>query len=224
MMLRLCSALMLLTAAMLPAPVAAQGRTTYCCTADNGKQVCSDFLPQQCYGRAYREINSQGVTVRRVDAPLNAEQRAMKEAEGRKAKEEEVRRMEQDRRDRALLATYATEQDIDNARDRAVADIEKIIKESQDKQAELARQKRKLDNEAEFYKKKPLPPQLQAQLRDNEAEVKAQQAIIDGKQKDIVAVKAKFEEERLRYRELTKKKAGDKAAAPPPAGADSRPR
>jgi len=116
----------------------AHAAKSYCCSDERGRQVCGDSLPKECYGRAYREINCQGVTVRRVDAPLNAEQRALKEAEARKAKEEAVKRMEQDRRNRALLATYATEQDIDNARDRAVADIEKIIKESQDKQAELA--------------------------------------------------------------------------------------
>ena len=63
MMLRLGSALMLLSAVMFPAPAAAQGRTTYCCTDDGGKQTCSDVLPKQCYGRAYREINAQGTTV-----------------------------------------------------------------------------------------------------------------------------------------------------------------
>ena len=63
------SALLLLVAAMLPLPATAQGRKTYCCTDANGRQACSDVLPQQCYGRAYREINAQGVTIRRVDAP-----------------------------------------------------------------------------------------------------------------------------------------------------------
>ena len=226
MMLRLGSALLLSSVATFPAPAAAQGRTTYCCTDDGGKQTCSDVLPKQCYGRAYREINAQGVTTRRIDAPLTAEQRAQKEAEAKKAKEEEVRRLEQDRRNRALLATYPTEEDVDAARDRALADIDKAIKALQDKQADLAKQKLKLDSEAEFYKKKALPPPLQAQMRDNATEMKTQQAAIEGRQKDIVAVKAKYEEEKLRFRELTKKKVADKpaTAAPPSGGADARPR
>lgn len=226
MILRLGSALVLLAAATLPAPAAAQGRMTYCCTDDSGRQVCSDVLPKQCYGKAYREINARGMTVRRVDAPLNAEQRAAKEAEARKAKEEEARRLEQDRKNRALLATYPTEQDIDLARDRAVAEIQKAISVLQVKQAELAKQKLKLDNEAEFYKKKPMPPQLQSQMRDNDAEMKAQQEAIEGRQKDIEAVKARYEDEKLRYRELTKTKAAGtgQAVGSPPAGADTRPR
>lgn len=226
MILRLGSALMLLAAAALPAPAAAQGRMAYCCTDDSGRQVCSDVLPKQCYGRAYREINPQGVTVRRIDAPLTAEQRAMKDAEAKKAKDEEFKRLEQDRKNRALLATYATEQDIDYARDRTVADIQKAIKVLQDKQAELAKQKLKLDSEAEFYKKNPMPPQLQSQMRDNDAEMKAQQAAIEGRQKEIEAVKARYEDEKLRYRELTKKQTVGKngPADPSPTGADARPR
>lgn len=226
MMLRLGSALMLLSAVMFPAPAAAQGRATFCCIDDGGKQVCSDVLPQQCYGRAYRELNAQGVTKRRVDAPLTAEQRAIKEAEAKKAREAEVRRLEQDRRNRALLATYPTEEDIDFARDRAVADVEKAIKTLQESQVELAKRKQQLDTEAEFYKKKPMPPQLKAQMRDNETEMKAQQAAIEGRQKEIETVKARYDEEKSRYRELTKKQAagGIGAAAQVPAGADSRPR
>jgi NACalpha-BTF3-like transcription factor len=227
MMLRLGSALMLLSAVMFPAATAAQGRTTYCCTDDGGKQTCSDVLPKQCYGRAYREINAQGVTTKRIDAPLTAEQRAQKEAEAKKVKEEEAKRLEQDRKNRALLATYATEQDIDYVRDRTVADIEKAIKGLQEKQAELAKRKQQLDAEAEFYKKKPMPPQLQTQKRDNDTEMKSLQTAIEGRQKEIGTVKARYDEEKLRYRELTKKKAASGTGATaqvPTAGAESRPR
>lgn len=226
MMLRLGSTLMLLTTAMLPVQTVAQGRVTYCCNDSSGKQVCSDVLPKQCYGRAYREINAQGVTVRRTDAPLTAEQRETKEAEARRAKEEEIKRLEQDRLNRALLATYASEKDIDFVRDRAVADIQKSIKAAQEKHAELAKQKEKLDAEAEFYKKKPMPPKLRTQIRDNDADMKAQQVAIESKLKEIEALRARYEDERQRYRELTRQKApgrGEAAASAPP-GADTRPR
>lgn len=228
---RLGSALTFCVALALPAMAAPQGRSTapqgritYCCTDDNGKQTCSDVLPQQCYGKAYREIDSRGITVRRVDAPLNAEQRAAKEAADKKAKEEEQKRLEQDRKNRALLATYTTEEDIDRARDRAVADIENSIRGMQEKQAELVKRKEQLDGEAEFYKKKALPPQLQSQVRVNEAEMKSQQAAIDGRKKEIELVKVRYAEEKARYRELTQKKSTDRGAAAPSAGSDARPR
>ena len=226
MMQRLGSAWVLVTAALLPASAAAQGRVTYCCN-DNGKQICSDVLPQECYGKAYREISARGITVRRVDAPMTAEQRAAKEAEAKTAREEEARRLEQDRKNRALLATYSNEQDIDYARDRAIADVQKAIGAAQDKLDELAAQQKKLDAEAEFYKKKPMPPALKSQIRDNQAEMQAQQAVIDGRTKDIEALRARYENEKLRYRELTGKAssaaARGEAPQPTPAGS-ARPR
>ena len=48
----------------------------FCCNDASGKQVCGDILPQACYGRAYRELGSNGQTIRTVDAPLTAEQRS----------------------------------------------------------------------------------------------------------------------------------------------------
>ena len=71
-----------------------------------------------------------------------------------------------------------------------------------------------------------MPPQLQAQIRDNDTEMKAQQAVLEARQKDIEIVKARYESEKLRYRELSQKKADGKPgpSAPPPAGANARPR
>lgn len=226
MMLRLGSAFTLVTASLLATAAPPQGRVTYCCTDSSGKQVCSDVLPQQCYGRAYREINAQGVTTKRIDAPLTAEQRAIQDAEAKRAKEEELKRLERDRKNRALLATYATEKDIDYVRDRKLADIEKTITAMKEKQAELAKRKQQLDSEAEFYRKKTMPAQLQAQMRDNDAEMKAQQTAIEGKQQEIEQVKARYDDEKLRYRELTNRKAAGSAGAATqaPAVADPKPR
>lgn len=196
---------------------AAWAGSTFCCADDKGRQVCSDVLPQQCYGRAYREISDRGVTIRRVDAPLTAEQRALKEAEAQKAREEEKKRMEQERLNKALLATYPTEQDIDYARDRAVADVERGLRDSQEKHDELLKRQKKLNDEAEFYKKKGLPPALQGQIRENEKEIKAQLLAIENKRKEIEAVKARYEGEKIRFRELT-------ASGRQPAAAETRPR
>jgi DNA repair exonuclease SbcCD ATPase subunit len=196
---------MCLLAATVVLPALAQARITYCCNDDQGRQVCADVLPQACYNRAYREIDARGITIRHVPAPLTPEQRAAKEAADRQAKEEEARRREQERKDRALLATYASERDIEEARERAIGEARKSIKAAQDKQAELMQRQKKLDDETEFYKNKPIPPALKAQLGENEAALKAQQAAIEGKLREIEALEARFEEEKRRYRTLTQK-------------------
>lgn len=201
MKIKLASACTILLACTLPAP-AAQAGTTYCCADGKGSQICSDILPPACFGRAYREINERGL-VKRVDAPPTAEQRARQEAELKKAKADQQNRLEQERKNRALLATYTSETDIDYMRDRTVAELERAMKHSQNKYEEAAKRQKKLNDEAEFHKKKGLPPQLNTAVRDNENEMKAQQAAVEAKQKEIEAVRARYDEEKSRYREIT---------------------
>lgn len=217
----------LVISALLAPPV--QARSIYCCKDDRGIDACSDILPQVCYGRAYREINERGITIKRFEAPLTAEQRAEKEAEKKRAKEEEQKRLEQERKNRALLATYASEKDIDFMRDRAVAELEKAIKLAQDKYDEAARKQKKFDDESEFYKKKGMPPEMKAAMRDNESEMKTQRVAIEAKKKEIEEVRAKYEDDRNRYLNLTggrKPAVSTQApAAPAPVKpADNRPR
>ena len=194
----------------------AQARSIYCCKDDRGLDVCSDILPQVCYGRAYREISERGNTLRRFDAPMTSEQRAAKEEEKKRVREEEKKQTEQERKNRALLATYASEQDIDFMRDLTVAEMENAIKLSRDKYDEAARKKGKIADEAEFYKKKGLPPELKAAMRESENEMRAQQDAIEAKQKEIEAAKTRYENDKNRYRELTrvKKPSASAPAAP----------
>ena len=60
-------AALLLSVASRPRPCHGCGGNIYCCEDANGRSVCGDVLPVQCYGRAYREISPQGI-VRRVVA------------------------------------------------------------------------------------------------------------------------------------------------------------
>jgi len=203
---------------------AVEARTTLCCATEKGSQICSDILPTACYGRAYREINESGTVVKRVDAPLTEEQRAQKEVELIKAKADEKLKLEMDRKNRALLATYATEKDIDFMRDRAVADLQTVIKTARIKYDEVEKRQKKLLEEGEFYKKKAMPPELKKSIRENENEIKTHQAEVDGKEKDIASVKARYEDERTRYRELKEGKRTTPLVAPMPSAADLRPR
>lgn len=207
---RLRSAALLCLTITIPPLASAQtgppaGRIIFCCNDSHGKQVCSDVLPQQCYGKAYREITPQGTIVRRVDAPLTAQERALKEAADKKAREEEYRRLEQDRKDRALLATYASEKDIDETRDRAIQDVMKSIRFSQDKLDELTGQQKNLDNEAEFYKKDRIPAELKSRIRANQAAIKEQQSDIDHLNKETGTTRQRYEGEKQRYRELMRR-------------------
>ncbi|MBI3523793.1 MAG: hypothetical protein HY066_04585, partial [Betaproteobacteria bacterium] len=74
--------------------------------------------------------------------------------------------------------------------------------EAQGKYNEALKRKQKLDIEAGFYQKKPMPPELTEQMKANESEIKAQQLAMDGKKKEMEQVKLRFDEEKKRYIEL----------------------
>ena len=191
---RLCAALLVGMAISLPAAA-----KSYCCTDKAGHKYCGDTLPEQCDG-AYKEFGEKGV--RNVEAPLTAEQKAQREAEAARKKEAERVAVEQRRKDQALLNTYGNEKDIDLLRDRAVADIESSGKQAQEKYDKAMKRKQQLEKELEFYAKKPVPETLKSQVKENEVEIQAQTKALDAKKKEVEDVRARFEEDRKRYRAL----------------------
>jgi uncharacterized Zn finger protein (UPF0148 family) len=154
--MRLISALLLISSALLAQGAAAQIRI-FCCDDATGKKVCGDFLPPACQGRAYEERDNRGFVSKKVEAPLTAEQQARRDAELAKKEEEKKKAAEDRRRSVALLATYSSEKDIDSVRDRNLAELDKNIAEAQKRLEEARKKKQKLDGDKEFYKGKPLP-------------------------------------------------------------------
>lgn len=182
-------------------------RLTYCCFDESGQRVCGDSLPRQCFQRGYWVVNERGITVRRVDPPLSADQRAQREAEARRKQEQERLLKEQQRRDRALLDAYASEKDIDLLRDRVLKDLESNIKSEQEFQAIALKRKKELDEEMEFYRKSPPPKELTDAIQENESILRAHASVIQAKQKEMDAVRAKYDDEKRRYADLQRRMA-----------------
>lgn len=186
------------------AGASAQPRVTYCCEDETGRKACGDILPQACYGRAYREIDERGMTVRRVEAPLTPEQRAQRDAEARRKRALERLAAEERRRNQALLDAYGSEKDIEFARQRALRDIELAIQQAQERHDGAAQRRGELMREMEFYSKKAPPKELADAVKDNESELRAHQSVIEAKQKEMDSVRDKYDEEKRRYLELTR--------------------
>ena len=220
--MRLIPVLLFASSALLAQGALAQARI-FCCQDDKGTKVCGDFLPPVCQGRAYEERDGKGFVAKQVEAPLTPEQLAKREAENAKKAEEAKKAAEERRRNLALLATYSSEKDIISARDRALAEVEKNRKQSQTRLDEANKKKKKIDQDREFYKGKPVPDDVKAQIRDNEKEIAAQTAAVAAKVKEADEVRGRFEDERKRYLELTGKKAAAETAAKPASSAPAVP-
>ena len=183
----------------------AMNGTVYCCNDSSGKQVCGDILPQACIGRAYREVGRSGTTLRHVSAPMTAEQRAQRQAEEEQRKIEAAKRKEQELKDRALLETYGNERDIEAMRTRAENDILQAISAAESKIETAKKGRKKFEDEAEFYQKKPMPPDVKKGLKEADIEIEAQESVIVAKKKELETVRAKYDEEKARFIELSKR-------------------
>ena len=216
--MRLISTLLFASSTLLAMGAAAQTRI-YCCDDASGRKVCGDFLPVACQGRAYEERDNRGFISKTVEAPLTAEQQARRDAEQARKEDDAKKAAEERRRTLALLATYSSEKDINSARDRALAEVEKNMKQSQQRLDEANKKKKKLESDKEFYKGRALPEQVKADVRDNEKEIKAQQDAVAAKVKEMDDVRKRFADEKKRYLELTGKKSAEAAPAAPAAAA-----
>jgi hypothetical protein len=196
--------------ALLIAPLVAHAQLTYRCTSKDGKKYYGSTIPPQCYGRPVEQINSHGLVVRRIDPEGEAKERAEKEAALAKKKEEDSASKEETRRNRALLATYTSEKDIEDARHRALADNEKAVKEVEQKIDNLKKTRSKYDKELEFYqdkktgKAKP-PAKLAEDIKNAEIDLKAQEDLLAAKKKEVSVINAKYDEDKKRFVQLMKK-------------------
>lgn len=209
----------LLALALLALPAAAAwGSNLYCCQDPaTGRRVCGDNLPEQCRGRAYKILDGAGNIVKEVGPPLTPEQKAQAAAEAQRRKLEEAALREQRRKDQALLDTYSSVQDIDLARARSENEIREAVRQAEEKIASLRKQRKKFENEAEFYKNKPLPPDVAKGLQASDSEIRAYTTLLDSKKADLEMIRAKYDEDKRRYLQLS---GGQRVA--PTAGFDSR--
>ena len=203
----------LAAAALVLGPLAAQAQqpqqATYRCTGNDGKKYYGSTIPMQCVGRPIEQLNKQGMVVRRIDPEGEEKERAEKAAEQAKAKEEEAATREQSRRNRALLATYTSERDIEDARARALKDNQSAVRDVENKIEALRKRRAGYDKELEFYKDKKggaqLPTKLAEDIKNTEIDLKAQEDLLAVKQKEVDVINARYDEDKKRYGELTRR-------------------
>ena len=205
-----------LLCAIALAPLAAQAQIIKCVGKD-GKTYVGSTTPPQCLGQAADQMNPQGMVVKKGEAVLSPEQRAAKDAEekiGREKAAEAARKdMEETRKNKALLSTYASDKDIEVARSRALTDNERAVKETEIRVAQIEKRAAELKKELEFYQGKNKPPAKLAQdIQNNEIDLRAQQALLTAKKKDVGAINVRYDEDKRRYTELTKGTSGGTTA------------
>jgi hypothetical protein len=194
----------------LLAPLAAfsqpQEQYTYRCTGSDGKRYYGQTIPQVCVGRALELINKQGLVVKRIDPEGDEKARLAKEAEAEKKREVEAAQKDAMRRNRALLATYTSEKDIEEARSRDLRDHEKGVQEVERRIEDIKKRQAKYEKELALFQdasKGEPPARLKEEIGNAEIDLKAQQSLLEAKKKEAQNINARYDEDKRRYREAT---------------------
>ncbi len=193
--------LMLAAAFVLSMAFSAQG-ATYKWVDEKGIVHYTDKMPAEAVNKGSVELNKQGIQVKRIDPALNAEQRRVREAEGERLRLASKQREVVERRDRALLESYSTEDEIELARTRALGTIDAQVQSALAYTVTLSTRRDELEAKRNGLGNKPLPPVIERELASVDTELNKQSELIAARQKEIAYVNARYDGDKQRWREL----------------------
>ncbi|MGI9218410.1 MAG: DUF4124 domain-containing protein [Hydrogenophaga sp.] len=191
---------------LLAGTAAAQNNTggIYSCTDSKGRRLTSDRPIPECLDREQRELGKTGIVKRVVPPSYTAEERARLDAQ-RKAEELQLARVaEEKRRDRALLVRYPNQAMHDKERTDALLQIDEVVGAVNKRQEALARQRKEIDVELEFYQGdvNKAPSWLKRKLEDNEQQVQIQKRFLAEQAQEKQRINGRFDEELAKLKQL----------------------
>ena len=208
-----------LSAQVAAAQQADKGKKLYCWD-EGGRKVCGDALPASAAAAARTEISAKsGRTLDTVGRALTPEERTAAAAAAQQAQQSADQKARQQRRDLAMVDSYATENDLRRAYgDRADlldASIKASVLGVQNlHQSLLSLLTHAADDELSGA---PVAKPRQDAMRDQHAELLKQERILSEQRADRAALDAELADSLQRYRTLKHADATVAPEAPPPA-------
>jgi Domain of unknown function (DUF4124) len=113
--------------------------------------------------------------------------------------------IDQHRHDKALLNTYSSEQEIDLARDRNLRQVDALINSIRVMQKAAQENLDSYNQEAARAKQagKPVPASLSADIANAQRKIESLKHDLEAAQNKGASVKASFEADKVRYRQIT---------------------
>ncbi|TCV88182.1 DUF4124 domain-containing protein [Sulfurirhabdus autotrophica] len=173
---------------------------------EKGATHYGDSIPPQYSNQGNIELNKRGMVIKKTDGALTQEQLDAKAATAEKEKQDAHAALEQKRKDTALLNSYSNEKEIDMARDRNLMQVDTAI---QGTQTRIKSEQVKLDElrkkaESIQKNKKPVPPYLADEIKQNEQSIKTLNDSIKANQLEKETIRTKYEAEKQHFHELKK--------------------
>jgi hypothetical protein len=175
----------------------------YKCVDAKGKTYYTQTPPTECLDRTTQELSRSGRVVKQTEVLTEAQIQAREEEKKKKAEQDRLAGEER-RRNAALLNTYASEKDLEEARGRALKQVQDAMTAAEKRIAEATKLRAKFEQEKQFYAKKPMPTELKANIDTNEKVIKDQESEIEKRKKEVTAINARYDEDKRRYVEITR--------------------
>jgi hypothetical protein len=171
---------------------------------DKGVTHYGEVIPPEYANKSNVLLSDKGLLIKRTEEINNKERRANEEDEAKKRIDNEAK-LEQSRKDKALQNTFSNEKEIDLARDRNLHQVESLISSIQSLQKTARENLRNYQQEAAERKRagRKLHASLQADITESENKLAKLQLDLVKAQEKAAAVKASYEADKVRFRELS---------------------
>jgi len=200
-----------LAALIITPALAGEGNRYFRWVDENGVVHFGDRVPPQYVDEEHKILNHRGVEVEVVSGQKSAEQIELERREARLA-QEELRREEEARlRDRVLLSTYLSVDEIEDLRNRRVELLTAQIRVTELYLDNLRIKLEKLEREATRYSPysadpdaRPIDEKLARELADTLDSIMLYEQNLNRSRTEKSEVLAKFDSDIVRFQELKK--------------------
>ena len=169
------------------------------CQDATGKWHYGDSASEACAQSKVTVMSEQGIKKKEIAAPLTRDELKQREL----ADEDRAKAAEQSKRDELLLATYANEADITYIRDRKIAQLESVIRASQDTLNPLRATLGRLEaQKAAEEKAGSVSEQTTKALEQTRQQIAKHESTIGQKREEQEQVKARADQDLQRYHAL----------------------
>jgi hypothetical protein len=201
---------MLLLAALLCAfAMPASAAKLYKWVDEDGNVRYSDRLPLQQTSKEHQQLNSQGIVLNSTDAAKPPEEAATEAEAKRKLEAEQLESARikaiQDREDLVLTMTFASEAEIEHARDNRIEVIDSVIRLIE---TNIESTQKKLDNIKKSAtltytsKGKEIPGGVAQKIEHFERKIESRNSQMEAKAREKDKMRAKYEADLERFRVL----------------------
>jgi hypothetical protein len=208
--IRIVATTIVLAGVVYAAAAAAQNRASreafFRCKDRNGQVQYGDSMPSQCAGLDTEVLNDNGMQVRLIEGEATRLKRLQREVEEAKVrKEKDVREL----RDRTLIETYLTVEDIERLRDQRLELLAAQHRVAEQNIASMRERQLRLEAQIARFKPYnsapnalPLPENVGAEMVNTVNSLRVYEESLSKNRKEQAAVRESFASDIRRFKEL----------------------